>query len=480
MTVPISVDGARGRHVTVIVTGSSTAAYLPYWVNWVERERPDHRLRIIVAENGLRFVTAASLTSPVVDDVHLDTWAEADARAVHLDLVQWSDAFVVFPATYDYLSLFVSRSGSRPSLLALQLTASPIVFAPSVPPGALESRAFAELWADAESRDHVTIVPPRVGASKHDPALTAWVSAPLPDVMDAIAWPAAPSADPARKRMATGLLETEITRAGDGWRWRRTPGTLAPRPFSPLTADTAEALGSLREDGIIVAHDGSGLTRDYEVDAPRNIAEMLFAGDDVPPESMTRSGAALAAIHSVGVPGARPTMSRGIERLMAWLRGVEQPPLMRTLRVEIESAAPGLAERIQHHVARASAASSAGVLCHGAPGFGSHVLARDGRRPQLMVGEDVHCGASELDLAWPIGEILECAFTFPQQRDWTELLDGFLAGYGRDIRTPIAVLAQIRILLHMHDFFAYVGWSRDEFARFTSMVTYLDQMEDAQ
>lgn len=459
------------RRIVLVVTGSSTAAYLPYWLNWIERERPEIRIRIVISEQGQRFVTSASLASAAVDSVCVDTWEAAEGHPLHLDLVRWAHAFVALPATLDYLSLFAAHSGARPSLLALQLTRAPIVFAPSLPPGALESSAASELWANVERRPEVTIVEPRAGVSRHDAELTAWVSAPMPDVLAAIRWPVHAETSSASKEMATGLLRTSVTPVGDSWRWLRSPGERAPRPFESVGDELALALDSLRGSGIVPSQNGRDGSRSYVVVDSRNVAERLITGDEVSEDVMARTGSALAALHATDLPDLDAAPSRGMNRLLDWLDGVDQSPLMRTVRAELDAAAPGIARGIRHDL-RGLIDEEEPRLCHGAPGFGS-VVSMEGQL-QLMTGEDVHIGPRALDVAWPVGELLECAFTFPEQRDWDALLAAFLRGYGDSVNMPIAMLAQIRILLHMHDFFAYVGWSPHEFTRYASMLRYLE------
>lgn len=467
--------------VVLVVTGASSAAYVPYWVNWIGAERPHTRLRILVSTQATRFVTPASLHSALVDEVIVDTWDSADDRALHVELAGWADAMLVYPASQNYLAALAADAADRPSLLALQLTRAPIVIAPSVAPGGLESGGFRRSWSRLDERPGVALLPPVPGTSRHRADLTAWVPAPMPEAFDRMDRLRASTVNEP-SRYGTRLLRTEIEAAGPVWTWTRTPGRDAPRSFTASDDPVLEKLTSARLDGIALGVPSSDrLGRRYRIAGQRSMASLLLETGPADPllRSLERMGATLAAVHDVPLPSAAVAApSRGLVRLAQWLEGVDQPPVMLSARQELLArdasvalAAVDVLDDLERRALRAP------VVCHGAPGLGSAVP--DGRTGVvLLTGEDVHVGSRESDLMWVLGELLEFSFTRQDDpRAWGGVVDAFLAGYGREPGISLRLLAAARILLHLHDYIAYVGWSASEFHRYGGMLRYLTDTE---
>lgn len=467
--------------VVLVVTGASSAAYVPYWLNWMGAERPETRVRVLVSAQATRFVTPASLRSALVDDVTVDTWEAADDRPLHVELAEWADAMLVYPASQNYLAALAADAADRPSLLALQLTRAPIVIAPSVAPGGLESGGFRRSWAQVDERPGVALLPPVPGTSRHRTELTAWVPAPMPEAFARIdRLRAAATNNPAD--YGTRLLRTSIVPAAEGWTWTRRPGAEAPRPFTASDEPALGAVTAARLPGVVVGQPVGDLSeRRYRVAGQRSVASLLLEagpGGDLL-RLIERLGSTLAAVHEVALPEtAVIAPSRGLTRLGHWLQAVEQPPLMLSARQELLVRNERVATTAVDVLASLERqAELAPVLCHGAPGLGSAVPDAAGGA-LLLTGEDVHVGSRESDLMWVLGELLEFSFTRQDDaRAWGRVIDAFLEGYGREPVVSLQLLAAARILLHLHDYTAYVGWSAPEFRRYGGMLRYLTDSE---
>lgn len=481
---PATVGESRGAplRMLLVVTGASSAAFVPYWLNWIAAERPHTRLRILVSDQATRFVTPASLRVPLVDEVLADTWDAADDRPLHVELTEWAEVIVVSPASQNYLASFAMDAADRPSLLVLQLTHAPVIVAPSVAPGGPESGGFRRSWAELESRPGVRLLPPVPGVSRHRADLTAWIAAPMTDVFAELDGIRQDAAARDTSEYGTRLLRTAVDATGEGCSWTRRPGPDAPRPFVDPRHPAAMAVSAARPRGTVVAEptpDGSG--RRYAAPSARTAAALLLDSGPVGRaiDIAHGLGATLAAMHALPVPAdATPDPSRGISRLVSWLDLSDQPPLMRSAQRELLSQAPRAARTLRE-VARevTMAVPPQGVVCHGAPGLGSAIVDERGG-VVLLTGEDVHVGSRESDLMWVLGEVLEFSFTRSDDaRAWADVLEAFLTGYGRTPAIPVPQLAALRILLHLHDYIAYVGWSAGEFQRYGGMLRYLTDVE---
>ncbi|MGW6546322.1 flavoprotein [Streptomyces massasporeus] len=181
-----AVEPVGARRLLVIGTGSVTAAHLPFWASWLKIGHPGTEVRYVLTGAAGRFVTRESLTAIGGCDVQADRWPdEPEPRARHVDLAQWPDTVVVFPATLNYLARLALGLGDSPSLLALQCTGAAIALAPALPPGGAQSAAYAEHTAKLSARRNVVVVSPHPGRSTTSGMREAWAPASFPDVLSA-------------------------------------------------------------------------------------------------------------------------------------------------------------------------------------------------------------------------------------------------------------------------------------------------------
>ncbi|WFE30322.1 phosphotransferase [Solwaraspora sp. WMMD791] len=288
-------------------------------------------------------------------------------------------------------------------------------------------------------------------------------------------------AAPVTRDFGTGLLRTQVRPLPDGGhRWHRRPGPLAPRPFVPSVVGLAERLG--RSDGSApvrwVAGRANGPQRSYDVRGNRAVAGRLL--QDGPTDDLVELlhgyGRCLRALHAVdpdevGVDGDGPP--RGLARFTTWLDGRAPQPRAAyaesMLRPRLGRAALA---RLREHTGRIAAAEQ--VLCHGAPGLGALVIADPGPGADALIGEDLCRAPWWFDLGWTLGELIELQWYLGGNRSaWQRLIDALLRGYGRDLDDRWRDTVALRVLLHVHDYTAYVGWDATVFDKYTGFARYL-------
>ncbi|WP_353959240.1 flavoprotein [Corynebacterium auris] len=119
-----------------------------------------------VTESASRMVTRTVLDHFAGAASHLDIWEEVGSPASnsvpskHIDLEASFDAFVVAPASLDFMVRFVHYDCSSPFRLALQCTRKPVVLAPCLPPGGIDSVAYLDVVDKLARWDNVSLLPP--------------------------------------------------------------------------------------------------------------------------------------------------------------------------------------------------------------------------------------------------------------------------------------------------------------------------------
>lgn len=122
------------RRMVMWVTGSVSAALVPYWLNWLGQMYPDLSVSVVVTRSAARFVSIEALAHLASGEVWRDEWdAQGGTPTTHVELEQSADCFVVFPATLNSAMSLASGAAHSPALMCLQLTSKPVVVAPSFP-----------------------------------------------------------------------------------------------------------------------------------------------------------------------------------------------------------------------------------------------------------------------------------------------------------------------------------------------------------
>ncbi|MFF8646407.1 flavoprotein [Streptomyces sp. NPDC015345] len=182
---PMEVPALNIERLLVVTAGSAAAAMMPYWAEWLRLSYPELDIKMVLTHSAQRFVTQQALAGRLHrnGEVMLDEWPEHEATARHVELAEWAQAVVVYPATFHFLARLALGLADSPSLLACHCTAVPVVVAPALPPGGLESTVFQSHWATLAARPNVVLVPPGPGVSLTTGRSEAWVPPLLPEVI---------------------------------------------------------------------------------------------------------------------------------------------------------------------------------------------------------------------------------------------------------------------------------------------------------
>ncbi|MFF1279600.1 flavoprotein [Streptomyces sp. NPDC058299] len=153
--------------VLVVCTGAIAAAHLPTWISWTRAAHQGVELRIVVTKSAARFVSVEALRVLGDCEVILDQWESIPShyRAFHVEITAWADAVLVYPATRNFLTRFSVGMTDTPALLALQCGKKPIVVAPSLPSGIVETPLLAQHLATLLEMEHVSVLPTVSGFS---------------------------------------------------------------------------------------------------------------------------------------------------------------------------------------------------------------------------------------------------------------------------------------------------------------------------
>ena len=170
----------------LVVTGSVSAADLPFWVEWLRASYPDLQIRVVVTRSAERFVTRVALAGRSGGEAFLDAWPDDESVARHVEWERWAQAIVVYPATLNFIARLALGLADTPAMLAAQCATVPVVLAPALPPGGLDSAAYQLHWTALHARRNVAVAPPRPGASVTTGQEDAWVPALMPDVLELV------------------------------------------------------------------------------------------------------------------------------------------------------------------------------------------------------------------------------------------------------------------------------------------------------
>ncbi|MGC9441885.1 flavoprotein [Streptomyces sp. WG5] len=177
------------ERLLLVGTGALHAWQLPTWVSWLRMTYPRLGLRTVITRSAERFVTRQTLTAlggreTLVDEWPPDTDTGAGAGALHVELAQWADAVLVYPATVNFISRYATGMADTPVLLALQCLQAPVAVAPCLPPGADRSETVRTHLATLSAQKNVVVVPTVPGRSVTTGRDDARVPPPMPAVVE--------------------------------------------------------------------------------------------------------------------------------------------------------------------------------------------------------------------------------------------------------------------------------------------------------
>nr|QBA31013.1 SinD [Streptomyces sp.] len=130
----MNVDKFEGAELHLHITGSISAALVPWWVHWLRELHPNLVVNVSVTPAASRFLAVRSLQHLANGTVWTDSWDEPDTpREVNSGRSGCSECFLIFPATLDTVMRLAQGRADSPALLMLQVTDAPIVIADTFP-----------------------------------------------------------------------------------------------------------------------------------------------------------------------------------------------------------------------------------------------------------------------------------------------------------------------------------------------------------
>ena len=121
-------------------------------------------VRVVVSENGLKFIPAVTLSSLTEHPVYSDLWNEAENGEIdHIEVSQkWAHVFVVAPATANAIGKFANGIADDYLSTMYMAASCPKVIAPAMNTVMLNSKAVARNIATLV-QDGVEIIEPATG-----------------------------------------------------------------------------------------------------------------------------------------------------------------------------------------------------------------------------------------------------------------------------------------------------------------------------
>lgn len=169
-------------HVALVLTGSAVTQVMPHWISWARSAAPNTEFRVIMRESAYRFATRHSIESRLRARIHPDKW-EDELIASHVELAEWAELILIYPATLDYASRLAHGIADSPSLLAALTTKAQVGIAPAFPPRAIGNPLVVETLTRLRAPENFVVVDPVPGPSESSDIALAWVPPPFPAVL---------------------------------------------------------------------------------------------------------------------------------------------------------------------------------------------------------------------------------------------------------------------------------------------------------
>ncbi|MEU9502457.1 flavoprotein [Streptomyces sp. NPDC048196] len=164
----------------LVVTGSYSAATMPFWLNWLGEVYPATEIKVVLTHSAQRFVTRQGMSAHRSGEALVDAWSDDNSCAPHVEWAEWAEGILVYPASFHFLARLALGLADSPALLAAQCTPAPVVVAPALPPGGWQSPACTAHVAALSARPNTALLPPRPGVSKTTGRPDAWAPALFP------------------------------------------------------------------------------------------------------------------------------------------------------------------------------------------------------------------------------------------------------------------------------------------------------------
>ncbi|GAA1408554.1 hypothetical protein AUR04nite_34130 [Glutamicibacter uratoxydans] len=181
-TLDLSLEKFEFCKVAVVLTGSTMTQIMPFWMDWVREAAPNTEFRVIMRESAKRFATKHGFEARMRTRVQQDEWSD-EVIAAHIELAEWADLILIYPATLDYISRLANGITDSPSLLAALTTNAPVCIAPALPPRAMNNEIVRGTLEKLRAPSNFMVIDPVPGNSESSEVTHAWVPPAFPDVL---------------------------------------------------------------------------------------------------------------------------------------------------------------------------------------------------------------------------------------------------------------------------------------------------------
>jgi len=149
-----------GPNLLLGIAGSINAMNIPMYLQYFRTSFVQH-IKVIMTPHAAQIISPKVVELLVDDRVFVDLWDRSPSveRVPHIQLTQWADLFVVYPATANILGK--AANGIADDLLstAILSSAHPVIFVPAMNSAMWESKALQRNIRLLEQDGH-SIVPP--------------------------------------------------------------------------------------------------------------------------------------------------------------------------------------------------------------------------------------------------------------------------------------------------------------------------------
>ncbi|MFV0374548.1 flavoprotein [Microbacterium sp.] len=178
----LRLDAFGYNRVVLVLTGSAVTQVMPYWIEWARVSAPETEFRVIARESAYTFTTRHNIESRLRSHVQDDRWDD-EIIASHVELAEWADLILVYPATLDYVSRLAHGITDSPSLLAALSTDAQVCIAPALPPRTWGRAVVMETFRLLRQPENFIVIDPTPGPSESSDSAPAWIPPPMPEVL---------------------------------------------------------------------------------------------------------------------------------------------------------------------------------------------------------------------------------------------------------------------------------------------------------
>lgn len=133
MTVDGDYGVYSGAKIHFHVSGSISAALVPWWIHWFRHINSQATVNISVTRSAKRFVSGEALAELSNGEVWTDEWDASEVRHWRSGGTGDSDCIIVFPATLDTVMRLAHGRSDSPAMMMMQVTDLPIILCESLP-----------------------------------------------------------------------------------------------------------------------------------------------------------------------------------------------------------------------------------------------------------------------------------------------------------------------------------------------------------